>query len=132
MADRYIDFLKLPQPNGQTCRQYDIQDFNLNPPKIIPTAQQLERLHRIQDDPDFFPMPSMANGVKLRFQKPGEYIEAAFYFSGISLDDYCQRVEQLSKAFYEELDRSIQWLWTLPDVGSKVQEVFSLFEKRAY
>lgn len=127
MMDRYIDFLQIPLPNGKTCREFDNDNLKFDIPSNVYIDYETWRKWReFEIGADLFPLPLRAGGAMTFFGRPIQYFESARQNSGLSLNEYYRRVTLLAKAFNDELDRSIEWLQSIPEVRARICDVFRL------
>ena len=123
MADRYVEFLQIPLPDGQKCREFDTVEFKLNC-KYTDHEAWKKKVKESTKGAAFFPLSNRVGSAGPPFLKPPDYPEAAWQCSGLSLDEFCCRVGLLADALYKELDRSIEWLLSIPAVRDRLRDVY--------
>jgi len=123
MADRYVRFLRLPPPQGKTCREFDPHEFQHTHRKEV-SDKSWEQIRESRERRLLFPLPTRGAGrLADQFIKPRDYLDAAWFYSRseVSLDKYCYLLEMLEDRVSAQVDMTIGWLKTKPEICEKVR-----------
>jgi len=124
IADRFVEFLSLPQPNTQLCHEWDIDE---NEKAEIREEVMRSDILRRENCSQWLGKPSKRFSTSNTiYYKPSEYVETAMWYSGLKKEVYTERFKKLIEAVGVELDASITWLMHHPNVREKAQKLFEL------
>ncbi len=131
IVQRYLEFLQIPLPNGQNCRDYNVDEFDRKYKRRILVEKAYSSLEWTVEEAvdksraNLFPSATW-EGLRfpIHFGKDYDYFLIAIFYSQLPIDEYCLRIQKLGDAFKAELDRTISWLKTIPEVREKARKVY--------
>ena len=122
-ADKYLNMMDVPAPDGQQCHEYDTNKvLDQVGEKKYGSIQQM-----IFDRCILFPLPMKQQGRP--FYKGNIYLIAAFHHANMPKDTVAEKLKELTAFLDRNLEQEVESLKRDPEVRKKRQRVYRAFGK---
>lgn len=122
-ADRYLELMEVPYPNGQQCYEYDEMDSYK---WTSPDDGEISEMLRERADV-LFPRPVEEQG--LWFGKGVTYLAKAFVIAGLSKAVIQQKLDALVVIIQRDIEEQLRIVKEVPEVKTKRQKLWQVLGK---
>lgn len=127
MADKYLELLDLPAPQEQTCYEFDIRGLE----KKMGSKAYDTSFRLFADRAVLFPDPIVEEQGR-PFYKGQDYMIAAFFHSGVDLQDFATMLDGLVAIVEQDIERRKKVIKADPEVRSTREKVYKAFGKAVW